>query len=389
MVLIMMLNNKRGLVFLSVYSLLGIILLAPVAIVSASGEQFKQSWSITSDTAPSAGWSAGFRGDTIYAAGSALNWQTGKLNVLLEAYDTKGHYLWGTIYGSATECTGTALATSWSGIYIAGNTNNSGYPDKALLVKFSADGKFKWSTTWSVDLANAATAITVTYDSIYVVGYSMTPKGDLNVFLSKFSIFGKQMWTTTWGGSYDDVSLGVAVDALNNIYVVGITNTSSNGDSRGFMLKYNSFGKLKDSTVWGNVYDFATAVAVDGNDIYVIGASLIGYNLQAVIMSFNTKLKLQWSSTWGGSSEDVPTNLVIGKNDKIFVVGVTKSFGIGDWESFLLKFDDKGTLKCKTTWGNSGFDDCSNGIAIDGNTVYAVGYTVYPQFPILTVAAFK
>ncbi|MDD1775729.1 MAG: SBBP repeat-containing protein [Candidatus Methanomethylicus sp.] len=384
----MMLTSKKMLIFLSVYALLGIIALAPVATVSASGEQFQLKWAIESSTVPSLGWGIAVKGNTVFVAGSAFNGQTGVTNVLLEAYNTKGQYLWQTLFGGSNECVGTAISTSLGGLFVVGNTVNNGNPDKALLVKFSNDGQPKWSKTWGVGLADAATAIAVTYDAVYVVGYSMTPSGYLDIFLSKFSIFGTCLWTKTWGGSYDDVPSGVAVDLLSNVYVVGLTNTTEYGGTQGFLLKFNCFGSLKDSTSWGRIYDFATAVAIDGNRIYVSGGSLIGFNLQAVLIAFDKNLDEQWSTSWGDEGEDIPTNIAIGTGDRIYVVGVTTSFGTGDWDSFLLKFNSKGSAKSSTSWGNAGLDDFGNGIAVDCGIIYVAGYTNY-QLPILTLAAFR
>lgn len=59
----------------------------------------------------------------------------------------------------------------------------------------------------------------------------------------------------------------------------------------------------------------------------------------------------QWIVPWGGELDDYAYDLVV-HGDNIYITGRTKSFGAGDYDVFLLKFDLDGNLLWNTTWGS-------------------------------------
>jgi hypothetical protein len=83
----------------------------------------------------------------------------------------------------------------------------------------------------------------------------------------------------------------------------------------------------------------------------------------------------EWNTTWGGSEEDYGRGITVDGLGNSFVVGRTKSFGVGCMDVFVLKYDSDGNLLWTTTWGGSN-DDNGEGIALDGlGNIYITGNT--------------
>jgi len=90
--------------------------------------------------------------------------------------------------------------------------------------------------------------------------------------------------------------------------------------------------------------------------------------------------------TWGGANEDSWTGgcipyspgIAVDSQDNSYVAGTTKSFGAGDTDNVVLKYNSAGSLQWAKTWGAAGFDDGNTlgGIALDSsNNIYVAGLT--------------
>jgi hypothetical protein len=112
--------------------------------------------------------------------------------------------------------------------------------------------------------------------------FRMTSAGDADAFIARFDQTGKPLWARSLGGARFDIGFGVAVDASDNVYVVGrLTGpadlgqgpTPGAGETDIFLVKYDRGGALKWAKRLGGPFaDQGTAVAVlPGGDVVVAG----------------------------------------------------------------------------------------------------------------------
>ena len=154
---------------------------------------------------------------------------------------------------------------------------------------------------------------------------------------------GSYAWHEIWGGSGLDDAFGMTMD-FDYVYSVGITN--SFGGDLIFLLKYNKTGSLIWSATWGgsgNELTRAVGVNAGGTDIYVAGSTTSYGNgdFDVVLLRYNQTGNLTLSKTWGGSLLDQSHCIAV--NDPfIYIVGETRSFGAGNEDAFLLKVDVEG-----------------------------------------------
>jgi hypothetical protein len=265
--------------------------------------------------------------------------------------------------------------------------------------------------------------------------YQNTNNGSSDAFIAKFSGGNlSRLWCTYFGGSVLDAAHSVAVDRSGNVFVVGVTGSSSgfplwnpgggayyqgthNGGWYDAFIAQFSGGNL--SRLWctyfgGDDWDEPTSVAVDGSgNVFVVGVtrSTSGFPLwnpgggayydgnrdggsDAFIAQFSGGNRSRlWCTYFGGDDWDEPTSVAVDGSGNVFVVGETEStsgFPLwnpgggayydgtldGDYDAFIAKFSggNRSRLWC-TYFGGNDWDEATS-VAVDGSgNVFVVGYT--------------
>lgn len=222
------------------------------------------------------------------ASSGHQNTHGGGLNdVFLVKFNSNGVRQWGTYYGgtnaeygygcSADDNDNVFLAgftRSFNNIASGGHQNtHAGGTDDAFLVKFNSNGVRQWGTyyggsaedygvTCAVDNLGNVLLAGETYSSsnIAINGYQNTYGGSSDAFFVKFDPNGVRQWGSYFGGSNRDYSWDCAVDAANNIYLMGDTESLSNIALAGHQNSYG--GGTRDSYL-AKFQDATTILAVD------------------------------------------------------------------------------------------------------------------------------
>lgn len=87
----------------------------------------------------------------------------------------------------------------------------------------------------------------------------------------------------------------------------------------------------------------------------------------------------EWNYTWGGSEHERGRDICIDSSDNIYITGETESFGAGDDDIFLLKYNKQGIKQWNVTWGSERFDN-GRGIAVDSqDNIFITGVYMTEQ----------
>jgi len=229
------------------------------------------------------------------------------------------------------------------------------------------------------------------------------------------------IYSTYLGGSSNDEGRGIAVDANFNAYVTGLTTSTnfplknplqstSGGKSDTFVAKLNSLGSalIYSTYLGGSSNDESQGIAVDAN----LNAHVTGFTRSTNFPTKNplqpstggaedafiTKLNQQgsalvYSTYLGGSKYDNSSGIAVDAKGEAYVKGYTYSTNFptknpfqansgGSYDNFVAKLNQQGSALVYSTYlGGSGVD-LGNGIAVDANgSVYITGSTTSINFP--------
>ncbi|NIM06461.1 MAG: hypothetical protein GTN65_12825, partial [Armatimonadetes bacterium] len=236
----------------------------------------------------------------------------------------------------------------------------------------------------------------------------LEPIDSSDAVLAKFSPAGDHLWSVNLGGTANENGRAVATDAAGNVIVAGTRFSYEvnydGGVGKGFaysdvfLAKFSPTGEYLWSGVYGGGdYDYATAVAVDGNgDVLLAGYfkgtatfggahfTSTGSNNDIFVAKYSgVDGHHLWSMTFGDLSNDVITGIAADNADNIVVTGQfggSINFGggtlttAGAFDIFIAKFSPSGAHMWSKRIGGQGNDE-AGGVAVDssGNIVLS-GY---------------
>jgi len=347
--------------------------------------------------------------------------------------------------------------------YVTGQTNSSNFPttpgttqttppgggSDAFVTKLNPAGSGQDYSTYLGGFGNQQ-GLAIAVDSgghAYVTGFTgssffpttmgafqTTFGGGFDAFVTKLNPTGSGLdYSTYLGGNAGDQGSGIAVDALGNAYVTGITNSGNSfpttfgaflttppANFSAFVTKLNPTGTapLVYSTFLGGSGGFnqGLGIAVDsGGNAYVTGltfssnfptttgafqssAPLPPGNGHAFVTKLNPTGSGQVYSTYlGGSSFDQGLGIAVDSGGYAYVTGQTNSSNFpttpgafqstaplppGNGDAFVTKLNPTGSEQVYSTYLGGSGPDQGSGIAVDSaGSAFVTGLTSSINFP--------
>ena len=182
---------------------------------------------------------------------------------------------------------------------------------------------------------------------IFVTGYTGFGAGDYDLLLAKFDASGNHLWTRTLGGSGDDWGYSVIEASDGGLVVTGHTFSFGAGGRDFLLAKFDASGnRLWTRTLGGGNSDYGRSVieASDG------GLVVTGYTMSfgagqcdLLLAKFDASGNYLWTRTLGGPYNDYGYSLVEASDGGIIVTGTSNSFyGATNSDFLLAKFDASG-----------------------------------------------
>lgn len=329
-------------------------------------------------------------------ASSASSADMGRREGGLNRYLFLAHDLdWNTFIGHDNPQTGPVIAVDGAGnVFATGKTGVDG-TDAYIARLNPVTGSVVWNTVLT-DSKGSSIAVDEG-GNVFVTGWSSTTwgspiqpflSGGANAFVVKINpLTGSIVWNTFLNTfrvapEVSDESLSIAVDASNNIFVVG-TSDAAWGDSpvRPYDAGLDSFvvelNALTGSLTWitflgGSGHDNGLSVAADGSgNIFVTGRSDAtwgsplstydaGFDIFVAKLNASTG-SLTWHTFLSYGSFDYGFSIAVNSSGDVFIAGYGGS-------TLVAKFNPStGNLIWDTLLGSTGIDT-GYGIAVDNSS---------------------
>lgn len=187
----------------------------------------------------------------------------------------------------------------------------------------------------------------------------------------------------TLGGVGDDIVNSVIQSRDGNFILIGSTTSFGSGGSDGYVSKVNGSAKeIWDKAVGGSADDnFQHGIQLINGDYLLVGwtASYGNGDNDMLVTKFDSFGGIIWSKTFGGTNDDRGYYVLETSDGNILIGGHTKSFGSGNLDVYILKLTTDGDEIWSKTYGTSE-NDWFNGQGLiedkEGNYVVAGAWKV-------------
>ncbi|MGH9004839.1 MAG: SBBP repeat-containing protein, partial [Acidimicrobiia bacterium] len=218
--------------------------------------------------------------------------------------------------------------------------------------------------------------------------------GGRDAFLRKYDPAGTELWTRQFGGAGGDGGAGVALDPLEQVYIVGTTRgtmpgMTTGGDYDAFIRKYDPAGSEVWTRQFGGIEgEGARGVAIAPNGtVLVVGTTQGAFPEQsnaggfdAFVTQFDTEGNARWMRQFGTRYNDYGVAVTTDAQGDAVVVGSTddtlpeKTSG-GGTDAFVRRYDTSGTTLWTEQFGGP-FTDAAMSVALDpAGRIFVAGNT--------------
>ena len=275
----------------------------------------------------------------------------GRGNILLIKTDEFGDTLWTKIFNDTGY--GHWVKELVNGEYIivgGGTTAMTTGGNDIKLIKTDEFGDTLWTKTITNPLDQMAYSIDETNDSSYIItGREVQGAG---IILLKIDNNGNTLWNQTH--SFGHSGYEVKTDNDGNFIICGSSQSISNGWDA-LLFKTNQNG----DTIWTQTYGGSGHEVALGFDQTNDGGFIIcGRTSDSLFLLKTDSLgELIWQKSLGGNNDDYGEKIKQTIDGGYIIVGHTRSFGVGDYDIWLIKTDSVGD----TLWTKTFVDSINNG----------------------------
>ncbi|KKN55784.1 hypothetical protein LCGC14_0578910 [marine sediment metagenome] len=283
-----------------------------------------------------------------FITGSTDSYGAGSSDAFILKLDSSGNQLWVKIWGGSERDLGIEISLDYLGnAFILGRTLSYGAgSEDVFLLKYNSTGNLLWDRTWGGSSHDYANDITLDASgNAFITGTTWSyGTGPTDAFLLKFDSSGNLQWDKTWGGSGGESGWEIAIDDSGYVYIAGETSSYGAGYEDAFLLKYDSSGNLQWDKTWGgSANDYGRGIALDAiGNIYLTGMTSsygVGYS-DLFFGKYDSSGNKLFEKTWGGYGYDYLKGIAIDSSGNTFITGDTYNYGEeGDIDIFLLKHE--------------------------------------------------
>lgn len=276
-------------------------------------------------------------------------------DVWLIKIDTNGKEQWRKLFkGQHWDWSGCVRQTRDGGYIFAGFTESHEWGNRdAWLVKTDANGNEQWSKRFGgADTDNVA-SVQQTEDGGYIIAGATKSfgSGNQDTWLIKTDAKGNEQWRKIFGGTGDDGAYSVQKTLDRGYVLAGWTNSYGAGSYDAWVIKVDENGnKQWDKTFGGASHEEASSIQQTLDGGYVIAGLTKSFgagNSDAWLLKIDATVNEQWSKTFGEQEDDRAWS-VQQTSDGGYILAGSKSK-----DAWLIKTDANGNKLWSKTFGGA------------------------------------
>ena len=283
-------------------------------------------------------------------------------NITFTKVDINGDILWQTNYSQGIWANhGNYIEQVDDGGYIVAGNYKDVAGSGMLLMKLNSVGNKLWQTTFSeptsAGFCHGFSAKQTSDNGYIIVGYTYIDFYDStrnkDVIIVKTDSSGIEQWRRYFGGAMDDFASSVKQDNQGNYLISATTNSFGVGsESNMYLIKLDLIGdSLWTGTYGGNWEETAEGLwpTNDGGCILVGQSnSFSNGDLNGYIVKTDINGDTLWTKKYGGIGIETINSVQQTFDNGYVMSGYTNSIGVGDFDMVLLKTDSIGNFSINT-----------------------------------------
>jgi len=193
----------------------------------------------------------------------------------------------------------------------------------------------------------------------------------------------EEEWNKTFGGTNGELAFSVAQTSDDGYIITGRTKSYGAGSDDVWLIKTNSNGdEIWNKTFGGTDYDSGGSVAQTSDGGYIITGETVSYGVgdyDVWLIKTDNNGNEMWNKTFGGTDYDSGHSVEQTPDGGYIIGAYTVSYGAGNGDIWLIKTDSTGNEMWNTTFGGNYYDDIgsleeisNDGYIITGGT-YSYG----------------
>jgi hypothetical protein len=222
-------------------------------------------------------------------------------------------------------------------------------------------------------------SVVETSDGGYAItGYTASYGVGGDFWLVKTDSSGTALWNQTYGGIGSEVGHSVVQTTDGGYAIAGETRYSYSDSVDFWLVKTDSAGMVQwNQTYGGPTGDFGASLVQtsDGGDAIAGRTNSYGVGNDFWLVKTDSSGAAEWNQTYGGPNYEEGHSVVQTSDGGYAIAGRTNSYGAGDYDIWLVKTDDSGTVEWTQAYGGTGTDywgivveTSDGGFAIAGTT---------------------
>jgi hypothetical protein len=226
----------------------------------------------------------------------------------------------------------------------------------------TTEPQVEWEKTFGGRGDDVGYSVQQTRDGGYIiVGWTESyGSGGYDVYLIKVDANGNMQWSKTFGGREDDWGYSVQQTSDGGYIIVGETKSYGAGRRDVYLIKVDANGNMQWSkTFGGREDDWGSSVQQTRDGGYIIVGVTKSYGAgggDVYLIKVDANGNMQWSKTFGGGAGDVGYSVQQTRDGGYIIVGYTTSYGAGEFDVYLIKVDANGNMQWSKTFGGGSWD---------------------------------